>query len=460
MKNWRWLGIILALLGLALVLQAGLVAFAGYVILGVYLLSRYLAKAWIGQLEATRTVDPTPREVGETVEVIVKLKNTGKLPIGWLLVEDMLPEYALRQKPPRLTIKGRRIAVAMIGAGKTKTVKYNITFAMRGYYQLGPTFAETGDVFGLHRRHRILSKPAFVLVFPKILPLLQYEFASKRPIGEIRLANRLFEDPTRTSGVRPYVVGDPLQRIHWRATARTGELHCRVYEPTSLAGATLLVDFHSGGYPKRGEPYRSELAITTACSIAYAVSMLNQQIGLASNGRDTAARIREEASQKTDITSEAAEQGFETRHEARGKYEALGQAKTLRPVVVDTRRGIDQFQKIREALARLELTDGMTFTGLILDAGPRLPKDATVMAILPEVSVEMTVMLGQLRRQGYAITAILIAVSDDDKPVSVGRLAAEGIRDIRFVQNEDDLLNLGERAAAGPSTYNVSVNLA
>lgn len=460
MKNLRWLWIILALTGLALVLQAGLVAFAGYVLLGVYLLSRYLAKSWIGQLEAIRTVDQSPREVGETIEVVVKLKNTGKLPIGWLLVEDMLPEFALRQKPPRITLKGRRIAIVLIGAGKTKTVKYKITFAMRGYYQLGPTFAETGDVFGLHRRHRILSNPAFVLVFPKIMQLAKYEFGSKRPIGEVRLANRLFEDPTRTAGVRPYVVGDPLQRIHWRATARTGELHCRVYEPTSLAGATVLVDFNSAGYAKRGEPYRSELAITTACAIAYAVSVLNQQIGFASNGRDTAARIREEASVKTDTTSEVAEQGFETRFEARSKYEALGPDKRLRPVVVDTRRGIDQFSKIRDALARLELTDGMTFTGLILDAGPRLPKDATIMAILPQVSVETSVALGQLRRQGFAISAILIAITDDDKPVYVGRLYAEGIRDVRFVNNEDDLLNLGERATGGPSTYNVAVNLA
>ena len=460
MKNLRWLWIIHALTGLALVLQAGLVAFAGYVLLGVYLLSRYLAKSWIGQLEAIRTVDQSPREVGETIEVVVKLKNTGKLPIGWLLVEDMLPEFALRQKPPRITLKGRRIAIVLIGAGKTKTVKYKITFAMRGYYQLGPTFAETGDVFGLHRRHRILSNPAFVLVFPKIMQLAKYEFASKRPIGEVRLANRLFEDPTRTAGVRPYVVGDPLQRIHWRATARTGELHCRVYEPTSLAGATVLVDFNSAGYAKRGEPYRSELAITTACAIAYAVSVLNQQIGFASNGRDTAARIREEASVKTDTTSEVAEQGFETRFEARSKYEALGPDKRLRPVVVDTRRGIDQFSKIRDALARLELTDGMTFTGLILDAGPRLPKDATIMAILPQVSVETSVALGQLRRQGFAISAILIAITDDDKPVYVGRLYAEGIRDVRFVNNEDDLLNLGERATGGPSTYNVAVNLA
>ena len=57
---------------------------------------------------------------------------------------------------------------------------------------------------------------------------------------------------------------DPENRLHWRATARTGELHSKVYEPTSLAGATVLLDFHQDGYPRRNEPHRSELAITTA----------------------------------------------------------------------------------------------------------------------------------------------------------------------------------------------------
>jgi hypothetical protein len=51
-----------------------------------------------------------------------------------------------------------------------------------------------------------------------------YNLSSRRPIGEIRLAHRLFEDPTRMAGVRPYQQGDPLNRIHWRATARTGAI--------------------------------------------------------------------------------------------------------------------------------------------------------------------------------------------------------------------------------------------
>src|SRR5437764_733831 len=80
------------------------------------------------------------------------------------------------------------------------------------------TMLETGDLFGLHRRHRIVGEPVYIMVYPKVLPLPKYDFASQRPIGEVRLQNRLFEDVTRTAGVRQYQMGDPLNRIHWRAT--------------------------------------------------------------------------------------------------------------------------------------------------------------------------------------------------------------------------------------------------
>ena len=453
---WRWLIAILVLIGLALALKAGLIAFAGYVCLGVLLLSRYLAKSWITHIEGTREVEAGERQIGDSIEVVVKLTNTGTLPIGWLLFEDMLPEYVFKQRPPRLSIKGRRISVLYVPSNGTKSIKYKVTFNARGYYQLGPAFAESGDVFGLHRRHRVLTEPAFVLVLPKIVPLTQYQFASERPIGEVRLANRLFEDPTRTAGVRPYQIGDPLQRVHWRATARTGQLHCRVFEPTSLAGASILVDFFEKGYDKNREPYRSDLAVTTACSLAYAVSLLNQQVGIASNGRDAAERIRQEASEAV----EEPEEGFTTRSDARDRFEELDQSNRLRPVVVDTRRGYDQFQQIREALARLELTDGMTFDRLVIEVSPRLPKDATVIAVLPAVSVETSVALGQLRKQGFAISAVLISVQDDDKPVAAGRLLAEGIRDVRFIQTEEQLIALGEKTHAGPSSYNFAVDLA
>jgi uncharacterized protein (DUF58 family) len=452
-----WLLALALLVGLALALQAGLVAFAGYVLLGVYLLSRYLARRWVHDLQAERKCDATPREVGQSTEVTVTLTNTGGLPILWVLVEDLIPDLATRQRPARLSVKGKRVQVASLGARKTKTVKYAVTFLMRGYYPLGPTLLETGDVFGLHRRHRVIGKPAYVMVYPKVVPLQKYDFASERPIGEVRLQNRLFEDPTRTAGVREYQFGDPLQRVHWKVTARTGVLHCRVYEPTTLAGATILVDFHADGYHSRGEPFRSDLAVTAAASIAYAVSVLNQQLGLASNGRDAADRIREESLRE----ESAPEGGYETRDAARERFELSEDNDRLRPLVVDTRRGFDQFQKVREALARLEFTDGFDFAHLALEMAARMPRDATVIAILPRVPVDSAVALGTLRRQGFAVTAILIGLDEEAKLEAHGRLLAQTIRDIRYVNNEDELAQLsGQVAVEAPASYAVDIPLA
>jgi uncharacterized protein (DUF58 family) len=450
-----WFLAILVLIGLAIALKAGLVAFAGYVLLGVYLLSRYLARRWAHDLSAERVCDSAPREIGESTEVAVTLTNTGGLPILWVLVEDLVPDFSTRHK--RLVIKGKRLQVASLGARQSKTVKYSVVFQMRGYYPIGPTLLETGDVFGLHRRHRVIGKPAYVMVYPRVVPLPKYDFASERPIGEVRLQNRLFEDPTRTAGVREYQVGDPLQRVHWKVTARTGVLHCRVYEPTSLAGATILLDFHSDGYPPRGEPHRSDLAVTTAASVAYAVSMLNQQLGLASNGRDAADRIRAESLE----ADRAGEAEYETRDEARDRFELDEENSRIQPVVVQTRRGFDQFQKIREALARLELTDAFDFARLALEMAPRIPRDATIIAVLPRVPVESAVALGTLRRQGFAITAILVGLDETQKLESHGRLLTETVRDIRYVNTEAELANLGGNTAApGPAAYAVDIPLA
>jgi uncharacterized protein (DUF58 family) len=456
----RLLILIAAVLVAALVLQAGLLAFAMYVLLGVLLLSRHLAKKWVGSLAAVRECSAKEAvEVGAIVKVKLRLTNTGNSRVAWVLIEDLFPEHYLRQKPPRVKIDGKRMKLCSVAGGGSTVLDYEIRCETRGYYQLGPTLLETGDLFGLHRRHRIITKPTFLMVLPKVLPLPKYDFASQRPIGEVNVARRLFEDPTRNAGVRPYQIGDPLQRIHWRATARTGELQCRAFEPTTLAGASILVDFHNDGFPSRGEPFRSDLVVTTACSIAYAVAMLNQQIGLASNGRDAADLYRYQVKAQQGSDDEVA--GYETREAARQEGEADEESRRLQPVVVQTRRGIEQFQQIREALARLEFTDGFSFAQMVLEVTPRLPRDATVIAILPDVTIETSTSLGNLRRQGFAVSAILIGLDVEEMLVGHGRLLSEGVRDVRHVNNEDELSLLGDQApASGVNPYKIEVALA
>jgi uncharacterized protein (DUF58 family) len=433
-KQTRLILILVATLGAAFALKAGLLAFAMYALLGLVLTSRYLAKSWIENLEAVRELNTDESfEVGDSVTVKVRLKNRGTLFIAWVLAEDLLPDWAFRQKPARMKVDGKRLRLSMIRGGKTLLIKYSLQLQQRGYYQIGPMILETGDLFGLHRRYRIVAGTKYLLVLPKILPLPKYDFASSRPVGEVALACRLFEDPTRNAGVRPYQIGDPLQRVHWRATARTGELQCRVYDPTSLSGASFVLDLHESSYSKQKEPFRSDLAVTTIASLAYSLTESNQKISLFSNGRDAAERLQQQAFHDNDDARESIRDGLRMDAE-------LDQ---LRPTIVEPGRGPEVFHRIRELLARLEVTDGLNFQKLLMEIVPRLPRDATVLAILGGVSLEAAIALGTLRRQGFAVSAVIVGLRDDPLGLATARLAAEGIRDIRAVPDEESLPALG-----------------
>jgi uncharacterized repeat protein (TIGR01451 family) len=427
----RWfLGALLLLLA-ALALESGLLAYAMYVLLGLLLLTRLLARSWIKNLTATRACDRVEAEPGDTVAVKIEVRNSGLLPVPWVILEDMLPAKALVENRARLRVKKKRMKIAMLGSRGETTLEYQVEFKMRGYYQIGPLVLEGGDLFGLHRRYHVGTLPHFVLVYPKVLPLEGYDLASRRPVGEIRMSHRLFEDPTRIAGVRQYEAGDPLNRVHWRATARTGQLHSKVYEPSTIAGATILLDFHQAGYPGTKEPYRSELAVTTAASLAHALYQLGQQVGLVTNGRDAADRIR----------VEGWAHDYRTRAAALKSAAMAEESDRLRPLVVPTRRGVEQLQRLLEVLARVELTDGLTLSQLVIEAEGRLPRNATVVAILGQAPEETALALGNLRRRGYAVTAVLIILDDNDREDAFGRLLAEGI-DVRYVNNEASLTAL------------------
>jgi uncharacterized protein (DUF58 family) len=439
----KWyIGAALLLLA-ALFLESGLLAYSMYVLLGVLVVSRLLARSWVGNVTATRHCEITTAEVGDLVPVRVVVRNEGKLPVPWLLLEDVVTRQALEQRPPRLKVKGKRIHAAMLRPGKEVVLRYKLECRQRGYYQIGPLVLEGGDVFGLHRRFRVETEPHFLMVYPKIVTLEGYELASRRPIGEVMLTHRLYEDPTRIAGVRPYEAGDPLNRVHWRATARTGTLHSKIYEPTTIAGATILLDFHAGGYPARGEPYRSELAVMTAVSLANAVFEMGQQVGLVTNGRDAADRIRQEGY----------EQDPRTRQAARTSGAMEEKSERLQPIVIETRRGVEQLHRIRETLARVELTDGMSFAGLVLETSGRLPRDATVIAVLAEVSVETAVALGNLKREGFAITAILMVMDFKELEKGHGRLLAEGVRDVRHLAKPEGLPTLCRQQVMGRGQF-------
>ena len=367
----KWIFGTLALLICGLLFKLTLLVYAMYVLLGVLLLSRFFTRTWTEKIVVSRHCNGDVFEIGESAEVAVEVENRGSLTIPWLILEDSLPRDALTQMPQRIKVEGGRLNLVRLASGETESLDYKIEFLMRGYFQLGPLLLETGDVFGLHRRFRVASEPHFALVLPKVLPLQGYNLASRRPMGEIRVVHRLFEDPTRLAGVRPYQQGDPLNRLHWRATARTGELHSRIYETSRVAGATFLLDFHTDSFQGVGGVTSAELAITTVASLANAVFVMGQQIGFVSNGRDAADRIRAEGWRAE----------FTTRADAYQRAADPTPNDRLRPVQVETRKGIEKMRQILETLARLEPTDGLDFSAMLAAAGSKIPRDATVVPV-------------------------------------------------------------------------------
>ena len=405
------------ILVLAMLLQAGPLVYAMYALLSLLVVSRLLAQTWISSLRAERTYGALTADVGEQVSVLVTIRNDSRMPIPWVLTEELLPKHALAYDPPNLALSGSQINLSMLWGKKRKSLLYQLTCNRRGYYQLGPIVVETGDLFGLHRRFRVETQPHFLTVYPKVIPIEGYDISSKRPIGEVRMTYRLYEDPTRIAGVRSYQPGDPLNRVNWKATARTGELHSKVYEPSTVAGVTLLLDFHRDSYDRKNEPMRSDLAITATASIANAVYEMGQQTGLVSNGRDAADRI----------SQEGWDHDWRTRDAALRAAGMKDKSDRLRPVSVETRRGADQFMRIRETLARLELTDGLPFANLVNESLSELPRDATVVAILRRVTTDAVVALANMQKNGFAVAAIINVHQEDVYAQAAGPLLAHGI---------------------------------
>ena len=83
--------------------------------------------------------------------------------------------------------------------------------------------------------------------------------------------------------------------------------------------------------------------------------------------------------------------------------------------------------RIRETLARIELSDGLTLEQLTIETVSRMPRDATVLAIIPRVDSSTAIALGNLKRRGYAVAAILNTYEEVEFTDASASLLAQGI---------------------------------
>lgn len=393
-ESWEKTGIIiitaLLILGAAFLFQSPYMAFSVYAFLLLAGIAAFSSMAWLSGIECTRTINTTQVSQGEDVRVKVSITNQRGWPIPWLFIEDYFP--------PDFPCVGFSKRLVMLMPGRSVELEYKLTCPRRGYHRIGPVMYESGDLFGLHKRFRSGKTRDYVSVLPTIAYIETFNVAARRPQGPVRITNRIFNDPTRINNIREYVPGDPLNTIHWKATARTGELHVKTFEPTTVTGGTLILDMHDDSYVPEGKERRMELAITTTASIAYLLQMSGEQVGLLTNGRDAAEVAR----------FETASVSTKNRFEMDEMLESEEESTRISPLTVSTVRSPGQAQKIIENLARILPGHGLDLSALIMNQFRMLPRDATLLPVTGQVTERLALTLGSMKISGFNVTVFLI----------------------------------------------------
>ena len=123
---------------------------------------------------------------------------------------------------------------------------------VRGRHEIGPLLLRVTDPFGLVEVPRWFRHSDWLTVTPRTVALPPLALGGSRSgVGDNRpraFASGSAEDVT----VREYRRGDDLRRVHWRSSARMGELMVRREEQPWQSRATVYLDNRAAAHRGRG----------------------------------------------------------------------------------------------------------------------------------------------------------------------------------------------------------------
>jgi uncharacterized protein (DUF58 family) len=211
------------------------------------------------RLACHRTLDPARVSVGTPAQVRLRLENVSRLPTGIMMLEDAVPS-TLGTRP--------RFVLHRLWPRQVSTVTYTVRADARGRYRVGPLTVRLTDLFGLCEVEKSFSNSTVLTVTPVVQPLPTARFGGEWiGAGETRQRSAAVhgEDDAAT---REYRHGDDLRKVHWRSTARVGELMVRREEQPRQSRAAVLLDTRAAAHRGDGAASSLEWAVSAAASVA------------------------------------------------------------------------------------------------------------------------------------------------------------------------------------------------
>jgi uncharacterized protein (DUF58 family) len=302
------------------------------------------------------------------------LTNMSWVPVLWARIRDRseVPGYAVDR-------------VETVGGNAERSWSTAGTCQRRGVFRLGPWDLETSDPLGFFRVTHHYPTVTTIMVYPRASFLPNIELPRGRAPGRSSSSERSVEETILVGGVRQYAPGDPLRRVHWRATAHHDDMMVREFDREPTGDLWLIVDMDARVQAGAEAEATQEYAVILAASLAAQFLRQGERraVGLLIAGRS--------------------------------------------PLVLAPGRGQAQQWRILAALAEAEPEDDMTLADLLKQAGPSLGSGRTLAIITPSQDPDWVGPLIPLMARGNAPTVILLDAPSFDPP-SGSPEAVDGLR--------------------------------
>lgn len=368
----------------------------------VFLLAFYewgTSRFAVRQSKSERKLSSHKLSAGQTLEVDIKVEIESRWPLPWMVIEDALPTRLLLQSSSNRELH-------FPGFNKKLRLTYTLPNMPRGKYTLGDTYLTTGDLFGLFKKEIIHRRFDDVTVYPRVIPIKHWYTVNKFNAGSSYAQNRMSQDSSNVIGVRDYAPGDRLSRIHWRATARTGELKTKEFELHVTNDLMFFLNRSEQAYLGNSNQM-FETAVTACASLAKYAITKKYSVGLVSYGRER--------------------------------------------MTIPQSRNLEQFMRIIEHLAIVQPDGADDFNDAILRETNYLSRGSTAVLLTPIVDDKLLQLIGFLEHRKIKAELFYLIGGrhlDEADHARIGKLATLGVA-THLIRDENEL----DDVVRGPMGY-------
>jgi uncharacterized protein (DUF58 family) len=315
--------------------------------------------------------------VGDIFEEHFEISNTSRVPKLWL-------EVANETTMPHAT--GSRV-VTFLRAKQKRIYTSRTWLTDRGGFTLGPTKITSSDPFGIFRVSKSYPATSSLVVLPMIFPVAEFLSPPGLLPGGKAIRRKSMDVTPHAAGIREYVVGDPMKRIHWPTSVRRDQLMVKEFEQDPQSEIWLFLDTHKNAHiAKPSENYDAppidDLLLLRRRTVKLPPSTLEYSISIAASLAHYFIRQR----RAVGLVS-ASEHAFK---------------------VTPAERSERQEAKILAELAFLRAESTYTLPGMVTAQMGQLPQGSSAILITPMIWNELLLGVDILQRRNLRPVVVLL----------------------------------------------------